>query len=142
MDFFLSSVRRDLINPWNIKLARDKLTKGERVALKQLRNSNVIRTQDKGSRFVLIEKEEYEYKMFSLLQNQLHYKPLQEDRIIRHLTVVQRWCDKWVRKGEISDQVANWIINKEAKRGLPSETSKPIKQGTHLGSLHIVVVRP
>ena len=119
LELFLSSVRRDLINPRNIKLARDNLTKGERVALKQLRNSDVVvRIQDKGSRFVLIEKGEYEDKMFGQLQNQLHYKPLQEDPTIRHLTVVESWCDKWVRKGEISNQVANWIVNKEAKPGV------------------------
>ena len=51
--------------------------------------------------------------MFGQLQNQLHYKPLQEDPTSRHLTVVESWCDKWVRRGEISNQVANWIINKE-----------------------------
>ena len=90
LELFLASVRRDLINPRNIKLARDNLTQGERVALKQLRNSDVvIRIQDKGSRFVLIEKGEYEDKMFGQLQNQLHYKPLQEDPTTRHLTVVE-----------------------------------------------------
>ena len=94
LERFLSSVRRDLIKPRNIKLARDNLTKGEQVALKQLRNSDVvIRIQDKGSRFVLIERE-YEDKMFDQLQNQLHYRPLQEDPTIRHLTVVESWCDK------------------------------------------------
>ena len=57
LERFLSSVRRDLIKPRNIKLARDNLTKGEQVALTQLRNSDVvIRIQDKGSHFVLIEK--------------------------------------------------------------------------------------
>ena len=122
-----------MINPRNIKLARDNLTKGERVALKQLRNSDVvIRIQDKGSRFVLIEKGEYEDKMFGQLQNQLHYKPLQEDPTITHLTRVESWCDKWVRKGEISNQVANWIVNKEAKPGVAFGNIKTHKVGNPL----------
>ena len=76
------------------------IPKGERVALKQLRNSDVVvRIQDKGSRFVLTEKGECEDKIFVQLQNQLHYKPLQEDPTIKHLTVVESWCDKWVRAG-------------------------------------------
>ena len=36
--------------------------------------------------------------MFGQLQNQLHYKPLQEDPTIKHLTVVESWCDKWSEK--------------------------------------------
>lgn len=133
-----------MINPRNIKLARDNLTKGERVALNQLRNSDVvIWIQDKGSHFVVIEKGECEDKMLGQLQNQLHNKPLQEDPTIRHLAVVKSWCDKWVRKGEISNQVANWIVNKEAKPGVAFRniTSKPIKRGFHLGSSNLVVVQ-
>ena len=92
----------------------------------------VIRIQDKGSRFVLIEKGEYEDKMFAQLQNQLHYKPLQEDPTITHLTRVERWCDKWVRKGEISNQVTNWIVNKEAKPGVAFGNIKTHKVGNPL----------
>jgi len=133
LELFLSSVRRDLINPRNIKSARDNLTKGERVALKQFRNSDiVIRIQDKGSRFVLIDKGEYEDKMFGQLHNQLHYKSLQEDPTYRHLAVVESWCNKWVRKGEISDQLANWIINKKAKPGVAFGNIKTHKAGNPL----------
>ena len=133
LELFLSSVRRNLINPQNIKSARDNLTKEERVALKQFRNSDVvIRIQDKGSRFVLIDKGEYEDKMSGQLQNQLHYKSLQEDPTNRHLAVVESWCNKWVRKGEISDKVANWIINKEAKPGVAFGNIKTHKAGNPL----------
>ena len=47
-------MRRDLINPENIRQARDNLSKKERAALKELKNDSnvVIRIQDKGSRFV------------------------------------------------------------------------------------------
>ena len=122
-----------MINPWNIKLARDNLTKGERVALNQLRNSDVvIWIQDKGSHFVVIEKGECEDTMFAQLQNQLHNKPLQEDPTIRHLAVVKSWCDKWVRKGEISNQVANWIVNKEVKPGVAFRNIKTHKEGIPL----------
>ena len=74
---FLANVRRDLITPENIKQPRDNLSKKERAALKELKNSKVvIRIQDKGSRFVLIDDKEYEEKMFGQLNNQLHYKLL------------------------------------------------------------------
>ena len=70
--------------------------------------------------------------MFGQLQNQLHYKPLQEDLTSRHLTVVESWSDKWVQKGEISNQVANWIVNKEAKPGVAFGNIKTHKVGNPL----------
>ena len=65
------------------------------MALKELKNSNVvIRIQDKGSRFVLIDDKEYEEKMFGQLNNRLHYKSLQPDPTSKHLALVQSWCSK------------------------------------------------
>ena len=52
LELFLANVRRDLINPENIKQPRDNLSR-----------KVVIRIQDKGSRFVLIDDREYEEKM-------------------------------------------------------------------------------
>ena len=50
LELFLANVRRDLINAENIRKARDNLSKKERAALKELKNSNVVfRLQDKGS---------------------------------------------------------------------------------------------
>ena len=59
LELFLAKVRHDLINPENIRQAMDNLSKKERAALKELKNAYdseiVIRIQDKGSRFVLID---------------------------------------------------------------------------------------
>ena len=40
--------------------------------------------------------------------------------------------EKWVRKGEISDQLANWIINKKAKPGVAFGNIKTHKDGNPL----------
>ena len=45
---------------------------------------------------------------------------------------IESWCDKWVRKGEISNQVANWIINREAKPGVAFGNIKTHKVGNPL----------
>ena len=85
MNYFLANVRRDLINPENIRQASDNLSIKQRAALKEPRNFNVvIRIQDKGSRFVLIDEKDYEEKMFGQLNNQLYYKSLQSDLSIWH----------------------------------------------------------
>ena len=44
----------------------------------------MIRIQDKGSRFVLIDEKDYEEKMFGQLNNQFYYKSLQSDLSIWH----------------------------------------------------------
>ena len=130
LGLFLANVRRDLIDPENIRQASDNLSKKERAALKELRNSNVvIRIQDKGSRFVLIDEKEYEEKMFGQLNNQLQYKPLQSDPTSKHLALVESWCSKWLGKGEISPKVVKWGLNKEARPGVAFGSIKTHKMG-------------
>ena len=134
LELFLANVRRDLINPDNIRQARDNLSKKERAALKELKNDSnvVIRIQDKGSRFVLIDVKDYEEKMFGQLNNQLHYKSLQSDPTSKHLALVDSWCSKWLGKGEISPEVAKWVLNKEAKPGVAFGNIKTHKAGNPL----------
>ena len=78
----------------------------------------MIPIQDKGSRFVLIDVKDYEEKMFRQLNNQLHYKSLQSDPTSKHLALVDSLCSKWLGKGEISPEVAKWVLNKEAQLGV------------------------
>ena len=123
----------DILNHRSISNARDNLSKGERSALKQLKNSNVaIRIQDKGSHFVLIDSTEYESKMLGQLDNSLHYKPLQSDLTAKHLGPVEQWCSKWVQRGEISPEVASWIVNKKARPGISFGNIKTHKKNNPL----------
>lgn len=92
----------------------------------------MIRIQDKGSRFVLIDVKDYEEKMFGQLNNQLHYKSLQSDPTPKHLALVESWCAKWLGKGEISPEVAKWVLNKEAKPGVAFGNIKTHKAGNPL----------
>ena len=133
LGLFLANVRRDLIDPENIRQASDNLSQKEQAALKELKNSNVvIRIQDKGSRFVLIDEKEYEEKMFGQLNNQLPYKPLQLDPTPKHLALVESWCSKWLGKGEISPKVVKWGLNKEARPGVAFGSIKTHKMGNPL----------
>ena len=119
LELFLSNVRKDIFNPRNIRKSQDNLSKGERSALKELKNSDVtIRIQDKGSRFALINSNEYNDKMLGQLNNPLHYKVLNSDPTTKHLGVVEQWCSKWLQRSEISPQIASWIVNTKAKPGV------------------------
>ena len=119
LELFLSNIRKDILNPNSIKFTKDNLSKRERIALRKLKNSTtVIRIQDKGSRFLLLSSADYEKKMFGHLNNELHYNRLQLDPTPKHISVVERWCSKWLQKGEISPEVAKWINNQKAKPGV------------------------
>ena len=132
LELFLSNIRKDVLNP-NIKLTKDNLSERERTALRKLKNSTtVVRIQDKGSRFVLLSSADYEEKMFSQLNNEVHYNQLQLDPTPKHISVVERWCSKWLQKGEITPEVANWVNNQKAKPGVAFGNVKTHKEGNPL----------
>ena len=74
VEVFINNVRKDILEPQNLRTVKDNLTKDERLALRNLKSSDkVIRIQDKGSRFVILNQEEYQDKMLGQLNNNLHY---------------------------------------------------------------------
>ena len=70
--------------------------------------------------------------MFSQLNNEVHYNQLQLDPTPKHISVVERWCSKWLQKGEISPEVANWVNNQKAKPGVAFGNVKTHKEGNPL----------
>lgn len=80
--------------------------------------------------------------IFQSLPNQLSAK-LKSSRLEHTLVldvivlwstlVVESWCSKWLGKGEISPEVAKWVLNKEARPGVAfgnikkHKTSNPLR---------------
>ena len=97
LENFLQLVKTDIFDPANTKKALDNLNKGERRALRDLQqlDSQSIKIQDKGSKFVILETEEYDSKMYKQLNNPLHYRKLDSDSSSNHFDVVASWCNKW-----------------------------------------------
>lgn len=108
IELFLNNVRRDILEPKNLRKARDNLTKEERLALRNLKHSeNIIRIQDKGSRFVILNREEYHSKMLGQLNNSLHYNKVDSDPTLDHFEQVKNWEHKWLSKGKISQEISS-----------------------------------
>ena len=65
LETFLENVERDLLNTDNLHNVHDNLNAAERIALKEIKNweDKVVRVQDKGSRFVIMDKEDYVTKV-------------------------------------------------------------------------------
>jgi hypothetical protein len=119
LELFLAEVKRGIFNPNNIQSSKDNLSYKERLALSELRKDKdrVIRIQDKGSSFVLLERQDYISKMKKQLDNPIHYKQLHNDPTDQYLTKVRSWSFKWLRNSQISKEIAEWVVNDEAKPG-------------------------
>ena len=61
LENFIEKLEKDIFQPSNYKKVRNNLNKGESLAIKELKtlNEHTIRVQDKGSRFVVLSKDEY-----------------------------------------------------------------------------------
>ena len=61
LEMFIEKIEKDLFNYENVKKVRHNLSQDEKAAQKDIRNcdKNVVRKQDKGSRFVVLDNEDY-----------------------------------------------------------------------------------
>ena len=75
-----------------------------------------------------MDKKEYNVKMLEQLQNPLHYKKLDSDPSTDNVVVIQQWTIKWLAKGQISKDVADGVINRNAKAGKAFGTVKTHKE--------------
>ena len=65
LKLFIENLEKDLINPKDVKKFRLNITREEQVALKEVKNldKQTIKTQDKESRFVILDSSDYEEKV-------------------------------------------------------------------------------
>ena len=64
-----------------------------------------IQIQDKGSKFVVIDKSDYDSKMKEQLENPLHYQKLEHDPSADYAEVIKQWSKKWLEKGQINEEI-------------------------------------
>ena len=109
------------------------ISKEERLALRNLKhNDNIIRIQDKGSRFVILNRQEYHNKMLGQLNNSLHYDKVDLDPTLDNFEQVKNWSLKWLSEGQISQAIATWITNLEPKPGVAFGNVKTHKKDNPL----------
>ena len=107
---------------------------GERRALSTLRDIDGLTTkiQDKSSKFVVIDTDDYEAKMKEQLTNPLHYEKLDSDSSTDFVNVISQWGKKWLDKGQINEDIAQWVVNNNPKPGKAFGTIKTHKEGNPL----------
>ncbi|KXJ08316.1 hypothetical protein AC249_AIPGENE967 [Exaiptasia diaphana] len=85
---------------------------------------------DKGSRFVIMDKNDYITKMDGQLNNPLHYQRLEQDPTNLHLDKVKTWASKLLTRRQIPEDIAAWVVNEEAKAGTAFEV-QPLERTKH-----------
>ena len=119
LETFLATIENKL---FDIHRARhypvSNLSKSEHKTLHWLRTSKdiVVRLQDKGSRFVILDRTDYTDKVKSNL-NDGSFDLLPADPSSSYYQMVRDWGDKWVNKSEITQPLLDYIINPDAKHG-------------------------
>ena len=89
----------------------------------------VMRTQDKGNKFVIVTKETDVQKANEQIQRSSFVK-LDDDPTTHHIRKVKQWALKWLQLGEISKEWKEFVINTEARPGKNATLYKTHKQGT------------
>ena len=133
----MSSIERDLFEDTSYKNIRNNLTKAQRDSLrswrkKQLFNTNeelVLRTQDKGNRFVIVDKLTDKAKAKEQIDRS-SFVEIDHDPTQSHIRKVAEWAEKWYVAGEINKEWRDFAVNKDAKPGKNCTLYKTHKEGT------------
>ena len=131
LETFLATIENKL---FDIKRARTRpvsnLSKLERTAMNQLCSSNDIsvRLQDKDSRFVILDRQDYIDKVESNL-NDGSFDVLPSDPSNIFTEAVKNWREKWIKKGEIAEPLLDCMLNSKARPGANYGLIKTHKPG-------------
>ena len=87
-----------------------------------------MRLQDKGNRHVLNDKGTDQNKAQEQIDRSL-LKTLDQNPTRNHIKIVSEQANKCFRKGEVSKDWRNYIINEDAQPGKNSTFYKTHKQG-------------
>ena len=65
MELFIENIEKDIFDTVAVRNIRPNILKGEKEALKEIKswNNQIVRVQDKGSHFVILDNNYYEQKI-------------------------------------------------------------------------------
>ena len=110
LEMFIKKIEKDLFNPENVKKVRHNLSKNEKAARKDIRNydKNVVRVQCKGSRFVVLDNEDYVKKVEHQI-NRSSFQRLEYDPTKSFEVKVNTWVEKWSQMNILDQKWKSYI---------------------------------
>ena len=132
LETFLSNIEKDIFENTNRRNVKSNITKEEQIALNDWKNrlSNpdnnlILRIQDKGNRFVLVDKGTDRIKANEQI-NRSNFIEIDHDPTNDHIKIVNSFVTKWQK--ELSKEWSEFIRCTEARPGKNStlyKTHKP-----------------
>ena len=110
LETFIELVENDIFKPDNYRRIKSNITKEEREALKNIQRDSTrsYRIQDKGSRFVILDNDDYIEKIDYQLRRS-SFIELNDDPSNDFEIKVIMWIEKWKRNGVLNDCWSRFI---------------------------------
>ena len=132
LESFISKLQNSIINPHILKRnIPDNLSKEEHTAIFEIKtwDNRIVRLQDKGARFVVMDRIEYCNKVINNMKSGGHHKTTLVDPTHKHVQLVSKWAAKWERANQIGEDVINFVCTVNAKPGNITGLIKSHKEG-------------
>ena len=106
------------------------MSKEERKAISEIRTwgNKLVRLQDKGARFVVIDRSEYCDKILDNMKSGGHHKITSNDPTQEHVRCVLNWAKKWEKADQIGEDVVMFACLRNAKSGSITGLTKSHKE--------------
>ena len=134
VETFLSKLEQDIFTNTNRKSVKQNLSSAERKELSSWRNkmkdpeyNTILRIQDKGNRFILVDKE-IDIEKSSVQIQRSNFITINEDPTNKHIEKVKSFVKKWSGLNQLTTAWQQFIINENAQPGKNSplyKTHKP-----------------
>ena len=130
LETFIELVENDIFKPDNYRRVKSNITKEEREALKNIRRDSTrsYRIQDKGSRFVILDNDDYIEKIDYQLRRS-SFSELNDDPSNDFETNVIMWIEKWKLNGVLNDSWSRFIKPSNSAPGKMHGLVKIHKEG-------------
>ena len=130
LETFIELVENDIFKPDNYRRIKSNITKEEREALKNIQRDTTrsYRIQDKGSRFVILDNDDYiekiDYQLRRSSVSELNDDPSNDFEIN-----VIMWTEKWKRNGVLNDSWSRFMKPSNSTPGKMYGLVKTHKEG-------------
>ena len=116
LELFIDTIGKEIFNPKNIRKTRNNLNKDKKAVLKEIKSweDKIIRVQDKGSRFVVLNTYGYVEKVEHQINRSL-FSRFDLDRSPEFKQKVNSWLNKWPEK--ITEEWKKIIIPNNSSAG-------------------------
>ena len=120
-----------IFKPDNYRRIKSNITKEEREALKNIQRDSTrsYRIQDKGSRFVILDNDDYIEKIDYQLRRRSSFSELNDDPSNDFEINVIMWIEKWKRNGVFNGSWSRFIKPSNSTPGKMYGLVKTHKEG-------------